>query len=386
MSKTIQTIKLIAIFAVVATLQSCFKDEPLNAECDIETAFVEVATPTDIFFSETDAYITVASDVSNIAFTVRRTADITALAPRFTLTPGATISPENGSVHDFSAGPVTYTVTSEDRQWSRQYQVSFNPVVAFKDAEINIDFEHYELDPSTGKFYVWHNVQSDGSLGNDWATGNPGFRLSKALAPADEYPTVPLRDGYDGAGVMLTTSDTGAFGVMVNKRLAAGNLFLGTFDVSVALKDALQATCFGVPFEKKPIRLTGYYQYQPGAKFQDFYGKEVPGKTDQAAIYAVLFRNHDSQGNALVLHGDDVKTNPNIVALADLKDIPATSEWTTFNVDFDYKGEVDLDLLQERGYSLTIVFSSSTGGDTFEGAIGSQLKIDKVKLICEEEE
>ncbi|MBR5029988.1 MAG: PCMD domain-containing protein, partial [Muribaculaceae bacterium] len=34
-------------------------------------------------------------------------------------------------------------------------------------------------------------------------------------------------------------------------------------------------------------------------------------------------------------------------------------------------------------YSLTIVFSSSIEGATFEGAIGSTLKVDKVQLTCE---
>ena len=41
---------------------------------------------------------------------------------------------------------------------------------------------------------------------------------------------------------------------MVNMRIAAGNLFIGTFDVANALKDAMAATRFGLPFNKKPLR------------------------------------------------------------------------------------------------------------------------------------
>ena len=43
-------------------------------------------------------------------------------------------------------------------------------------------------------------------------------------------------------------------------------------------------------------------------------------------------------------------------------------------------------MLANRGYNLTIVFSSSIDGATFEGAIGSTLKIDSVKLTCETKE
>ena len=37
------------------------------------------------------------------------------------------------------------------------------------------------------------------------------------------------------------------------------------------------------------------------------------------------------------------------------------------------------------GYNLTVCFSSSIDGAAFEGAIGSTLLIDKVRIYCEEE-
>ena len=37
-----------------STLTSCFKDEPLNAECDIEQAYIHVDNPTDIFYQASD--------------------------------------------------------------------------------------------------------------------------------------------------------------------------------------------------------------------------------------------------------------------------------------------------------------------------------------------
>ena len=53
---------------------------------------------------------------------------------------------------------------------------------------------------------------------------------------------------------------------------------------------------------------------------------------------------------------------------------------------FDYRETVDPELLANRGYSLAIVFSSSSGGGSFIGAIGSRLCVDKVRLICTHEE
>ena len=110
-------------------LSSCFKDEPLNAECDIEQVSIHVANPNEVFFQVTDTLKQVLYTDSVINFNVRSHADLTALAPRFVLTEGATIIPANGSVQDFSQGPVTYTVTSQDGQWHRRYYVSFTPVM-----------------------------------------------------------------------------------------------------------------------------------------------------------------------------------------------------------------------------------------------------------------
>ena len=50
---------------------------------------------------------------SNITLTVPLSQSVTSLAPTFTLSPFATLSPASGSAHDFT-NPVTYTVTAQD--------------------------------------------------------------------------------------------------------------------------------------------------------------------------------------------------------------------------------------------------------------------------------
>ena len=389
MTKTLRNIGLAAVtLSLPLMLSSCFKDEPLNAECDIEQATVHVANPERMFFQVTDTLKQVLYTDTVINFNVRSHADLTALAPRFKLTEGATIVPENGSVHDFSQGPVTYTVTSQDGQWSRRYKVSFTPVVVTVTDTIRFDFEQFELEPKAKQYYVWKNMTGISTFGETFATGNAGFALSMASAKPDAYPTIPMEDGYDGYGLKLITRSTGPFGMMVKKAIASGNFYIGEFDLTQAMQEALNATLFGKPFTQRPLKVTGYYKYKAGPVFQIVQdGKIVTvDRIDEGSIYAVFYRNHDAAGNPVMLLGHDVQTNPNIVALAKVKDVKATSQWTEFEMEFNYTSDIDQQLLDNMGYSLTIVFASSVKGDLFEGAIDSELCIDKVRLICSKQE
>ena len=377
---------IVAACVVMMMCTSCFGDEPDGCEADIETVTLHVTSPEDFFFQATDSIQLVFSTDSVITFAVRSSADVSALSPVLTLSPGATVSPASGSTHDFSQGPVIYTVTSQDGKWQRHYRVHIVPTMVTVADTLNYDFEHYELETATQRYYMWHNVLPDGSLGNDWATANAGYRISMSTAEPMDYPTTPLEQGFDGAAVCLMTRDTGPFGRMANKRLAAGNLFLGTFDIRIAMSDHLHATRFGLPFTSKPDRFTGYYTYEPGPTVQDFYGNPIAGRTDSADVYAVFYRNHDADGNEVVLYGDNILSSNLIVAVAELEYVAPTSQWTAWDVKFEYREEVDEQLLANRGYSLAIVFSSSSAGGDFIGAIGSRLCVDKVRLICRHEE
>ena len=378
---------VVAISLVMTTLcTSCFGDEPDGCEADIEVVTLHVSNPEDFFFQATDSMQVVFSTDSVVTFAVRGGADVSALSPVLTLSPGATVEPASGSTHDFSQGPVIYTVTSEDGKWQRRYRVNVVPTMVTVTDTLRFDFEHYELETATQRYYMWHNTLPDGSLGNDWATANAGYRISMSTAAPMDYPTTPLAQGYDGAAVCLMTRDTGPFGRMANKRLAAGNMFLGTFDIRIAMSDHLHATRFGIPFTDRPDRFTGYYTFEPGPTVQDFYGNPIVGRTDSADVYAVFYRNHDAAGNEVVLYGDNVLSSDLIVAVAELDYVAPTSQWTAWDVKFEYREEVDEQLLANRGYSLAIVFSSSSAGGDFIGAIGSRLCVDKVRLICRHEE
>lgn len=392
----VKPFSLIAVVAFATTLTSCFKDEALNNECDIEKAWIQVDNPDEVFFQPSNAELPdIESTKTDLIFPdLRPNSDVTALPVYFKITDGATIVPENGSVQNFADGPVTYVVTSEDGQYNRTYRVFIKATDAGTTPDpgnpdkpeeqlgyVHYDFENYFLDPASSKFYVW----SDYENGSNWATGNPGFKIAKGSAKPDQYPSTPLAEGYDGAAVKLVTSDTGPFGVVVNMRIAAGNLFTGVFDSKSATKAPLKATHFGEgsynQINYRPVTLAGYYQYTPGEVFTDKAGKEVAGRIDQGDIYAVVFRNVDSEGKSFYLTGDNVLTSPQIVALARVPNVVKTEGgWQNFSVDFNYSGELDPTILANYGYSMAVVFTSSIEGAAFQGAVGSTLLIDKVSI------
>jgi len=364
-------------------LTSCIKNEPLNMECDILEAWVEGDNLAPHFSQQTDMRISdVPSSTDKLTFTILQRATLPPIGIHFRLTPGATISPADGSLQDFTDGPVVYTVTSEDGQWHRNYTIDFQEAILPRN---RYDFEDFELS-NNGKYYVWFNRTGDGTREDIWASGNEGFMFAKPNAAATDYPTVPDENGIDGYCIRLTTRSTGSWGKTSKKPIAAGNFFLGSFNSRYALTETLKTTNMGIAYTKEPVKVTGYYKYQPGEVFTDKDFKEVTSRTDEPAIYAVLYLNHDEEGNEVMLHGDDVRTSPYIVREAEVASLPATSQWQPFEMTFKGSAPIDAALLANRGYNLALVFSSSKTGDTFEGSVGSTLYVDKVEITFKNEE
>ena len=88
-------------------------------------------------------------------------------------------------------------------------------------------------------------------------------------------------NGKTGKCLSLVTRSTGFFGSIMGMPIAAGNLFIGSFDVGNAMSNPLKATKFGLPFRHVPTYLAGYYKYKAGDQFTEG-GKPVSGKRDYA--------------------------------------------------------------------------------------------------------
>lgn len=385
----LQTCALAAL--VLGFLSSCIRDEAPGMECDIEKMWVEGEDLEQYFYDANDMKRTVISTESDIDFSVRSVVLMPKqVAVHFALTPGATISPENGSVQDFSNGPVIYTVTAEDGTTTRTYRVGFKENSQTIINKLN-SFENYEevrYGSSEIFYHRFYELSGSGDKLTDvWASGNEGFclsMLSRILggqgATPEEFPTVSDPNGRTGRCVKLQTLSTGDMGKTTKRPIAAGNLFMGRFNITYAATNSLLATEMGVPFSREPLRVTGYYKYKRGADFTGADSNVIPGRQDEADIYAVLYRNKDDNGNAVMLNGGDVLTSPYIVRKARVASLPETDEWTPFDMFFEGDTPIDKVLLENLGYNLALVFSSSKSGATFEGAVGSTLYIDDVVL------
>lgn len=369
---------LLVNLMLVASLASCIKDEAPNAECDI----------TGVSFGSPDI-LNRAPVISNerVLIMVNTNVNVTALAPIFTLTPGATIQPENGTVRNFTT-PQEYVVTSEDGEWHKTYVVDVQ-----RPGSINLkyDFEHVrQVSALSGaaSYDVFYEVGSDGKESLTWASANAAFALTLQGSTPNTFPTYQAIDGERGKCLALTTRSTGTFGQTVKKPLAAGNLFLGEFAMANALAKPLEATHFGTTFLSVPLAISGLYKYFPGKEYckMGSDGKLTPvdGVTDKFNIYAVFF---EVTADMQWLDGTNVLAadNPNIIAVAEIENADPASVWTEFNIPFIFRDgkEVDPELLAAGRYSISIVMTSSREGDYFEGAIGSSLFVDDLVLLCE---
>lgn len=366
---------LYSLFGILVT--SCIKDEAPNAEADITGISFQDDILANSYIDLNPSYDEVLNAYP-VRINVKEGTDLTALSPIFELTPGATISPASGSSQDFT-NPVRYTVTSEDKSWKRVYAVS---VREQKASNIPTTFHFEKVRLIKGKYQQFYEELNDDEL--TWASGNEGFNFAMGSAATDEYPTVQYADGKVGKCVKLETKLTGSLGEMVKMPIAAGNLFIGSFNMLNAISNPLGATRFGTPFYNKPQRLTGYYKYKAGEQFYENGG--YTSRKDMFNIYAIFY---EVTKDVDMLDGTLPNNNyghPNMVALALVSDPHETDKWEYFDIPFDYERygkKIDEDKLASGGYKISIIFASSKDGATFEGAPGSTLLIDEVELIYE---
>lgn len=380
-----------AAVLAAASLSSCIREEAANAECDITG--VDSAWVNQLY----DSHIIRSTNyfVSNNAlmFFKEKDADCSSLAPIFTLTPGATINPANGTVRDFSE-PQTYTVTAEDGVWKKDYTVSFIlPLLNYKQ-----DFARTELGGSTSQyenFLFAQDVTPAASvvpgtnthtpdiayLSHIWASGNGGYAFTGMAKSPEDYPTFSSAESDGNTYARLETKATGSFGEAVNMRIAAGNLFIGEFREQSAMLYPRRATRFGLQIlQGEPRTLQGKYKYTSGPDFTDETGEIRPEMHDTCDIYAVVYEVDPR--DFVPLNGDDVLSSDRIVLMARIDDPGEPQEWTHFAEPFKAKNGKTFDpqRLEENGYAITIVITSSRQGAYFRGSVGSVLMVDDIEV------
>lgn len=372
------------------TMISCIQDEALNVE-----AAIDGCSGTNIQLS------TINPSSKTASIYVSKSTDLSALEIKFTLPDGASIEPVNAIAndappkYDFSTSQIPITPEQTLEQYQRKFRVTsesetteavYTITVIKSELPTNFHFENL-VDGSSDYHELYEFNQQQGET-LQWASGNPGFKLTGMAKSPFDYPTLQT-EGYIGKGIRLETKSTGDFGEKVKMPIAAGNLFIGTFIVKDALRDAKAATKFGFPFFKHPKTLKGYYKFQPGTVYisgtdenrKPIIDPSMEGK-DKGDIYAVLYEADDVED---FLDGYNSLKSNKIIALARIPSIEKTSEWKQFELPFEYKKAIDESALKEGKYKLAVVFSSSINGAEFKGSVGSTLWIDEVTIQCKED-
>lgn len=366
------------LLSVLSILTSCIQEEAPNSECDI------IAVK-QAWLHENKDILSGKPIISNneVRFYVQEETDIDvlrSLEPEFELTYGARITKDARIEENGDRGIYMYYRTiSEDGAWSKEYKVSFTKQTVI-DTDATFSFEHYGLD-SKGKYHIWHEENASGTQLSWWASGNAGFLMSGQGKTPESFPTAVDSAGFTGCCVRLTTRSTGTFGKMMGMPIAAGNIFIGEFQVANATKKPLEATRFGLTIApSRPVSLTGYYKYTAGDVFTNKASEELAGRRDTCSIYSVLYEVDPD--NIVTLDGSNVLSSNRIVMVAELENPGEPTEWTRFEIPFkEANGKAfDWTRLENGEYAITVVASSSKGGAFFEGAVGSTLCVDEIKI------
>ena len=200
-----------------------------------------------------------------------------------------------------------------------------------------------------------------------WDTGNTG---AATLGQSNVVPTDHTVTG-SGQAAELNTKFVGIFGL---GKLGAGSIYTGSFKKVDGTNGILD---FGRPFNLRPTKLRGYYQYK--TKDIDYSNSEMTylkGRPDTCHIYIAL-----TDWTAPY----EIRTNPNnrqlfnkdadyVIAYGELTYSGVMDDYESFEIELEYR-----DYFTNPTY-LQITCAASKYGDFFTGADGATLYVDEFSL------
>lgn len=347
--------KLFLLLALFSFMISCEEDKSSNAEI-LEVSITGLSNNDLIFentFVDTEnnkVFIFINNNLNEFSFPISINADVK-------LSPGAK----------------TKSLSSDEISFSEADEVKLLEVEAEDGTVKNwyVYLVHQQLQNSN--FESWFdNMGMNGddyqeigtsSVTSVWSTANIGTSMYSV------YCTQPLTEGTNSM-VEITTGKTSVVPI------TTGTLFTGVFNLAGAISnpaDPEKATIFGTPFIFRPTALKFKFKYQagenyiqasfnnPSSIFAGFTTTEIEGE-DQCSVFAYLE----------VRNGDQITE----IARIEMESGTTSNTLTETEMIFNYTSN-------ERPTHLTIVFSSSTDGDLWKGAVGSTLVIDDLELIYE---
>lgn len=371
--------QIIVCFGLLMFLvSSCIKQESLDQEANITLFTIEDEGYLNTLFNEqtNQIYLNIEGDISKYKNGI--------ITPKIEVSSNATVSPHSGEPIELKDYMATYTVTAENGG-QKTYTIS-----VIQDVPVYQDFERWTQETSNRLTY-------EVLLDETWKNANEG--VSMLYYPDRPFPTrstkEDVRPGSSGSTSLLLETVEGKrskFLGLMDIPVYAGNMFRGVFSVVNALSDPLGTARFGQPHPVnlgKPVALVAYYKYTSGTPFLSYEGDVKDIKTvvedytrkDRPDVYAVLYKSIKTSDNPDGrLTARNIKTSDQIVATAFMEDKTEKTEWTLLETKFTYYEEIDFD---KYDYGLAVCLSSSENGATYQGAIGSKLLIDEVRIVYE---
>lgn len=186
-----------------------------------------------------------------------------------------------------------------------------------------------------------------------WATGNEGVTLGGSSN------STGVEDSHSGLAARLETVQVR---VLIVKVTAAGNIFIGNYKTNTSNPAA--SVTFGREYTgARPVKLSGYFKYQPGAEMSDGSVPSEKLEKDECDIYIQLWSGDETIGEGHFVTNETV------------------SEYTRFEIPIEYT------VTNKRPDKIAIVATSSRYGGYFSGmsvigqlAIGSTLWVDDFEL------
>ena len=190
----------------------------------------------------------------------------------------------------------------------------------------NMDFENWSSSAS-GNF-----DEPDGA----WATVNP-IRDIFSLNPVTTFPSSDAK-----SGPIAVKMESGS---IVGSLFVAGIIATGTFDANASIGENL---LLGTPFTGRPISLKGFYKYAP-----------VNG--DSADLYVALTKWNTTTNQRDTIAQKGYREYSNIAT------------YTPFELMLEYTSAATPD-------SIVVIFTSSAGGEVFQGQVGSTMHVDNLSF------
>lgn len=353
---------------MISLFSSCIRDEAKNPEADI----IALSFPEGSLRSDVEIYNDYVVIYPKLT-TVIDELDITHIE----VSEGATWNRIPNKLENDTLFYIK--VVSESKEYSKTYPVS--KVSAFPEFFTFKDWYR----PS--KKYQYENP-TEGSL--QWYSSNNGASIAwnNSEKKASEYPVSRIEINGSMAAQVKTMVGPGEIAGGINFiPCMAGSLYLGGFNALTGLSNPLRSTSFGVPFDSgKPIFLSGEYMFNEGKHdYINSDGTTDKNKRDICSIYAVLFKVDKENP---FLYGDNISSSPNIIARAEIKerDIRQSDRMIPFHVEFNYDSyptPFSWAELENNEYKMSIVFSSSSQGQNYEGRPGNTLIVDNIRLHYE---